>query len=333
MKKEKSNKCLFCYDILSEGETDFHHKCSKKFFGSTLPPELPYTSEEINELAEKVVRSQVTVTGVQPKLSLHLEKKRRASEIDSKSGTTKDRLTIVGLWGGYIFKPPTEEYPELPAIEDLTMHLAEVAAIKTVPHTLIRFKSNELAYITRRIDRIEKSGTRLPMEDMCQLTERLTEDKYRGSMEQIGKVIRAHSSNPGFDAITLFEITLFSFLVGNADMHLKNFSIIRTDLEGEDLVALAPAYDLVATRLVLPADKEQLALQMNGRKSNIGIGDFRKFAAYLGILHNVMDSSIDRIKGSISTMNEVIDKSFLSKGMKGKYKTLIAERAHILQLD
>jgi serine/threonine-protein kinase HipA len=131
----------------------------------------------------------VAVTGVQPKLSLHLEKKRRASGRDSNSARTKDRLTIVGLWGAYIFKPPTEKYPELPEIEDQTMHLADVAAIKTVPHSLIRFRSKELAYITRRIDRIEKSGAKLPMEDMCQLTKRLTEDKY-GGLEQIRKVIR-----------------------------------------------------------------------------------------------------------------------------------------------
>lgn len=103
------------------------------------------------------------------------------------------------------------------------MLLAEVFGIKTVPHALIRFKSGELAYISKRIDRV-RSG-KLHMEDMCQLQERLTEDKYRGSVEQVGKTLKKYSSNPGYDIQRLFEVVLFSFLTGNADMHLKNYSL------------------------------------------------------------------------------------------------------------
>ncbi len=109
----------------------------------------------------------------------------------------------------------------MPEVEDLTMHLAKIARIKTVPHTLIRLQSGDLAYLTKRIDRVKKA--KLHMEDMCQLTERLTEDKYHGSYEQIGKAIQKYSATPGLDLIILFEVVLFSFLTGNADMHLKNF--------------------------------------------------------------------------------------------------------------
>lgn len=332
MKNKEANKCLFCYDTLADRESDYHRTCSKKFFGDPTPPELPYTIGQINELAEKIVRSQIAVTGVQPKLSLHLEKKRHSPKSDKGSGGIRNRLTIVGLWGEYIFKPQTDEYPELPEIEDLTMHLTEIVGIKTVPHSLIRFKSGELAYITRRVDRVGKNGTKVHMEDMCQLTERLTEHKYHGSMEQVGNAVLSYSSNPGIDVINLFEITIFSFLVGNADMHLKNVSLIETKIEGEDFISLAPAYDLVATKLLIPGDKEQMALQMNGRNSNLSIGDFNKFATYLKINEKAKEASIDRFTESILPMEEFINRSFLSETMKDGYRKLLRERAIMLKM-
>ncbi|WP_428657670.1 HipA domain-containing protein [Runella sp.] len=151
-------RCLYCYQFLGADETDFHASCSKKIFGRSTPPELPYTENQMEELATQVIRSQMTVTGVQPKLSLEIvsgEKKKEAQ-----------RFTIVGLWGGYILKPPTPHYPQLPEVEDLTMHLAKIAGIRTIPHSLIRLQSGSLAYITKRIDRVKKN--KLPMEDMCQ---------------------------------------------------------------------------------------------------------------------------------------------------------------------
>ncbi len=171
------NKCLYCYKELDEGEVDFHKACSKKFFGMPEAPELPYSLDELDSLAAQVIRSQTTLTGVQAKLSLHIDRHARSK-----------RLTIVGLWGDYIFKPQTQEYRNLPENEDLTMHLAEIAKIKVVPHTLIRLKDGTLGYLTKRIDRTA-DGEKRPMEDMCQLTERQTEYKYKSSYEQIAKVI------------------------------------------------------------------------------------------------------------------------------------------------
>ena len=141
-------RCLFCYQHLTENETDFHPSCSRKIFEQPVPPGLPYTEAQMAELALKVVQTQVTVTGVQAKLSLHLESPygRRGPK----------RFTIVGLWGGYILKPPTGHYPQLPEIEDLTMHLAGAVKINTVPHCLIRMQSGTFAYLTRRIDRSKK---------------------------------------------------------------------------------------------------------------------------------------------------------------------------------
>ena len=207
-------RCLYCYQELQEEQFDFHPACSRKIFGTTTPPELPYKRSQIVELAEQVIRSQTTITGVQPKLSLDVVTKRN----------TPQRFTIVGLWGRYILKPQTDIYSHLPELEDLTMHLAEIAKIKTVLHSLIRFADGELCYITKRIDRDEK-GNKFPMEDMCQLSERLTEYKYKGSYEQVARLIVKFSCAPMLDLINFWEQVLFSWLTGNSDMHLKNFSL------------------------------------------------------------------------------------------------------------
>jgi serine/threonine-protein kinase HipA len=213
----KNNRCYYCYQLLEDGQTDFHPTCSKKIFDSSAAPVLPDLEKEMYDLALVAVRSRATVTGVQPKLSLEIANGRTKIE--------PERFTIVGLWGNYILKPPTPKYPQMPEVEDLTMHLAELSKIPTVPHSLIRMQSGTLAYITKRIDRTKKG--KLHMEDMCQLTERLTEQKYDGSYEQIAKAILKYSSNPGLDVVNFFEQVLFSFLTGNADMHLKNFSLFN----------------------------------------------------------------------------------------------------------
>ena len=136
------SRCLYCYQELGEGETDFHPQCGKKIFGSKTVPLLPYTKADIKQLAEQVIRSQTTLTGVQAKLSLDI----------SSSPNQPQRFTIVGLWGRYILKPQTEQFKYMPEVEDLTMHLAELAKVNVVPHSLIRFADGELAYITKRID-------------------------------------------------------------------------------------------------------------------------------------------------------------------------------------
>ena len=252
------SKCLFCYKELGPGEVDFHKSCCRKFFGTTTAPALDYTREEMDELAAQVIKSQTTLTGVQPKLSLNLDKHK-----DSQ------KLTIVGLWGGYIFKPQTERFAMLPENEDLTMHLAEIAKLKIVPHTLIRMKDGSIGYLTKRIDRTKK-GDKIAMEDMCQLTERQTEHKYRSSYEQIGKAIRKYSTYPQLDMEDFLELVYFSWLTGNNDMHLKNFSLYSP--AGEPV--LAPAYDLLSAAISNPADDEELALNLNGRKKHLKDSDF-----------------------------------------------------------
>jgi serine/threonine-protein kinase HipA len=308
-----NQRCLYCYQPLANN--DFHPSCSKKFFGKTEPPELPYALNEMRELANEAIRSSVSVTGVQAKLSLDIEQHRDTTR-------PKRRLTIVGMWGQYVLKPPPEEYDSLPEIEDITMHLAEAFKIRTVPHTLVRLKSGELAYLTRRVDRAD--GKKHAMEDMCQLTERLTEDKYKGSMEQIGKTIKQFSENRGFDLVEFFRITIFSFLTGNADMHLKNFSLLRSSDDG---VALSPAYDLVATTLIIPEDKEETALTINGKKGNLRKSDFQVLANSLGVSETVYKNTMIEFSELLPDAIEFIGSSFLKDALRDDYRKLLAERS------
>lgn len=312
------SRCLFCYQPLTENEPDFHSSCSKKIFGQPTPPALPYSEEDLEPLAKEVIQSQTAVTGVQAKLSLHITGR-------TSKGTEK-RFTIVGLWGGYILKPPTTQYPQLPEVEDLTMHLAQLAKIKTVPHCLIRLKSGNLAYITKRTDRTNKG--KLAMEDMCQLTERLTEDKYHGSYEQIGKVILKYSSTPGLDVVNFFELVLFSFLTGNADMHLKNFSLLEQPGLG---MTLSPAYDLVNTALVNPTDNEELALTLNGRKKNLKRQDFVTAMNSLKVEEKQQQNIFNKMVKAMPKWIEQIDFSFMDQSFKDQYKAIIKEKFSRMQ--
>lgn len=306
-------RCLFCYQPLTGNETDFHPSCSRKIFDQPIPPELPYTEAQMDNLALKVVQTRVTVTGVQAKLSLHLE--------SPEGRRIPKRFTIVGLWGGYILKPPTRHYPQLPEVEDLTMHCARLARIPVVPHSLIRLQSGSLAYITKRIDRIKTE--KLHMEDMCQLTERLTEDKYHGSHEQVAKAILKYSRNPGLDVINYFEQVLFSFITGNADMHLKNFSLIKLPGTGH---VLSPAYDLVATALVNPADKEDLALTLNGKKKKITRNDFIIAFRTLNLDPKQQENIFRKMMNAKAGWMDFIGTSFLSDEFKERLMNIIEER-------
>lgn len=310
------NRCLYCYQELAEGEIDFHPRCANKIFGSKTAPLLPYTKADIKQLAEQVVRSQTTLTGVQSKLSL---------DISSSAGEPK-RFTIVGLWGRYILKPQTEQFKHLPEVEDLTMHLAQLAKIKIVPHSLIRFSDGELSYITKRIDRDSKGG-KLAMEDMCQLSERLTEYKYKGSYEKIAKLIAQYSSVPKLDVVNFWEQVLFSWITGNADMHLKNFSLYSLR---KGYYSLTPGYDMVATALVMPEDMEELALTLNGKKRKIERLDFKVAMSSSGLEEKIIDNLFSKFSKVVDKWFEFIDISFLPEDMKGQYKLLIQNKLEIL---
>ena len=305
------NKCLFCYKELNEGERDFHVHCARKFFGTAEAPAMEYTQTDMDRLAEQIIRLQTTLTGVQPKLSLNLQKHEGSQ-----------RLTVVGLWGSYIFKPQTSRFAELPENEDLTMHLAEIAGIKTAQHSLIRLADNSLGYLTRRMDRDAK-GKKLSMEDFCQLTERQTEHKYRSSHEQVAKAIAHYSSVPQLDLVNFYEVVLFCWLTGNNDMHLKNFALYDPLGEG---FRLTPAYDLLNAALVNPKDKEELALTLNGRKKKIKSEDFVHAMQGAGISDKIIANIFRKFHKKYLEWKQTIRNSFLPEDYQEAYWEMVCER-------
>ncbi|HMT00606.1 MAG TPA: HipA domain-containing protein [Saprospiraceae bacterium] len=280
-----------------------------EFFGTPSPPKIEYSLDQMDELAKNVVERSVAVPGVQAKLSMSLVK-----ETKEKSDT---RLAVVGALGGqYIFKPPSDKYPEMPENEHVTMRIAAAFGIKVVPSSLIRLLSGELSYITKRVDRTE-TDSKIHMIDMFQITEAF--DKYRSSMEKVGKAIGLYSINPLLDKVIYLDLAIFSFLMGNNDMHLKNFSMI----EGPSGWVLSPAYDLLNVAIINPVDKEELALTLNGKKRKLRREHFEQLGNDLGLTSKQIRGSFDRIIKNKSKAITWIDQSFLSDKMKKAYKDLL----------
>lgn len=314
-----SKGCLYCYQHLEKGQKDFHAHCSKTFFGTDEAPELTYSLDQMAELARDVVQRSIAVPGVQPKLSLTLVK-------NALAHGKKKRLTVVGALGGnYILKPPHPDYPEMPENEHLTMRIAELFGLRVVPSSLIRLSSGELAYITKRIDRTDK-GEKIHMLDMFQILEAY--DKYKSSMERISKAIFTYAENTLLDLLEFFSLTVFCFLTGNNDMHLKNFSMI---VGGDDVWGLAPAYDLLNVTIVNPEDKEEMALTLQARKNKFDRGRFEDFGQYLGLNKRQIESVFNRLWDNKKEGEYLVAKSFLSDDYKQKYSTLLSERYKRIQ--
>ena len=303
-------KCLYCYKELKAGEVDYHAVCAKRMFGATKAPDLPYDHSQVRQLAKSVIRTQTTVPGVQAKLSIDIQRVEQTT-----------RFTIVGLSGKYILKPQTKLYAELPENEDLTMHLAEQAGIAVVPHCLARFMDGQLVYLSTRIDRTYK-GEKVPMEDLCQLSEQLTEYKYRGSYEQVSKVINRFSAAPMLDVVNFWQVVIFSWLTGNSDMHLKNFSLYAP----KGNYVLAPAYDLLNTLAVVPTDPEELALNLNGKKRKIGWRDWSAAMTRSGVPEKVQENMRKRFVQVLPKWEDTIRNSFLTETMQERYLEIVRTR-------
>lgn len=313
------SNCLSCQKPLNLGERLYHWECLKVFWQEDNPiVSLGYKLSEIEELAKENIAQRVIVTGVQPKLSLGF------------TAEDTSRLTIVdALYGRYILKPPFAQYPQMPETEALSMLLARSCGIATVPFLLIPLKDGHLAYLTRRIDR-NATGEKFAMEDACQFTERLTEYKYRGSYEQISRAILTYSQNPLYDVVRFYEQVLVSFLMGNNDMHLKNFSLISHN--GSDYT-LAPAYDMIAAQLLIPDDPEDLALTLNGKKRKLTRNDFTKAMTNAHIPKKAIANLWSRIEAGIQFWPERIKRSFLEKSRKEAFIELITKKTGQLDLS
>lgn len=310
-------KCLICYKSLDNSEIDYHKKCLTKEFGFKQMPSINIDEKELKRYAKELIEANIAITGVQPKLSLWLEENKQSV-----------CFTLVDNRSNFIIKPQSEVYKYLPENEDLCMHLASECNIQTAKHSLIKLPSGNLAYITQRFDR-EKDG-KIGSEDLCQLTETLTEHKYRGSYEKTGTVICKYSSQPGFDALNYFELILFSFMVGNGDMHLKNFSMLEK-LDGS--FTLSPAYDLLSTFLVIDNEDEQLSLTINGKKNKIKLKDFDMLAKSLSINEKQKEYIYQKFIKKEKQIAWWIEHSFLPNDQKEKLQNLIDSRLKIFNIQ
>jgi serine/threonine-protein kinase HipA len=288
----------------------------KAFYGTTYAPALPYRLDEMEKLAKDAVDLSVTVPGVQPKLSLGWIK---STLEEGKNG----RLTIMdALEGLYILKPQNTQYDQMPENEHLSMKLAELFKIDAVPSNMIRLATGELCYITRRIDR-GKDNVKIHMIDFLQILE--LEDKYLGTMENLGKTIGDLSVNTLLDKHRFFELTLFNYIIGNNDMHLKNFSMWLSEFGW----VLSKAYDLLNVKIILPKDLDDTALLLGGKKKNFNKGYFDRFGAGLNLNEKQISSVYKKLATWLPPAIKLIEDSFLQDKYKIQYKNLVTQRVSL----
>nr|WP_321262481.1 HipA domain-containing protein [uncultured Sphaerochaeta sp.] len=304
--------CLYCGRILDEPRMHgWHQRCIRSFFGTK---EMPILDIDEANLGLHATQSGYTVPGVQKKLSLSLNHTKQT-----------DRLTLVGKPPGYIVKLQTEAYEALPELEHVAMHMAKIAKIATVPNALIQLHDGSLAYIAKRIDRIFKKDCviQIPMEDFCQLTGRLTEDKYQGSYEQCATIIRTYSRQHMLDLTNFWYVLVFCFITGNSDMHLKNFSLYAPVNEH---FQLTPAYDLLPVQLIPPEDTQEMALTLRGKKSRLKRADFLGLAKHLEIPEQVAIRLIKRVSGLFPQWEALISESCMPNHLKPALTELVKTR-------
>jgi serine/threonine-protein kinase HipA len=271
--------------------------------------DFPYNKGE--QLREAIARaSKMSIQGVQPKLSVKLNKQKEVFE-------------VVDAGGEYILKPQNDSYLELPENEDLTMRLAAAVGIEVPLHGLIYCKDGTRSYIIKRFDRLPKKK-KVAIEDFAQLSEQTRETKYRSSMERVASVIEQYCTFPLIEKQKLFKLTIFNFLCGNEDMHLKNFSLIRRN----DKVELSPAYDLVNTTIALPNPIEEIALTLGGKKNKLTREIFNNYfgSDRLGLTDITIQKALDSIEKEKGSWTNLIAISFLSNEMKERYVFLLESR-------
>ncbi len=303
-------KCLICYE---ESDDIYHDECMIKIFGKRINPVVDIDNKTLEKLAKSQLNKKLTISGVQKKLSLELV------EDQGKNS----RMTVTDLWGRFIFKPKGEP-PHLPENEHLCLRLAEASNIQVEKGALIPTSSGELGFIAVRFDRNELHRE-FHQEDFCQILNKETFKKYNGSLEQVGKILKQHSDFPGDNLYRLYELTIFNFLIGNVDAHLKNISLIYENNDGVKTL-LSPAYDLISTDLYISDDNEESALAINGKKNKLEKADFLVLAKNYGISEKVHEKIILKFKKIMPTWDKIIDKSFIEEDKKKEFKKLIRKK-------
>jgi len=299
------NYCLCCLKKI-ENNFSYHNNCLKKLFGTEKLPLIKFKSTEfISEINKNV--GKMSISGVQIKASVKLNKKRNTIEIVEAGGT-------------HILKPEPAEYPEIPQNENFCMNTAEVLGMEVPPHGLFYMADKKMCYIIRRFDR-DSTGQKIHVEDMAQLLGLPSDSKYESSLEKVGNMILKYSKRPYLDLIDFLERVIFCFLIGNGDMHLKNWSLLASDGN----YFLSPCYDFMSSKLYLPNDDES-ALTINGKRNEITLSDFTRLASYLMIEEKSFQNSINKIKNSKEKILRMIDEDISGFTRIGQLKDIILEK-------
>lgn len=282
-------------------------KLPKNMFNSTRWPVIDFTLAEVSRQAQKLA-GKLSISGVQPKLSLKLDRKQNV-------------LIPVAKGGEYILKPQTSSFPNIPENENCCMDIAEDLTMDVPPHCLMPLKDNSLAYLIKRFDRAK--GLKIHQEDFAQILAQT--DKYKGSVEQIGRRLKEISSAPGYDVQILFERVVLNFILGNGDAHLKNYSISYREV---DVIRLSPVYDIVCSKLVID-DEEDSAIAINGKKNKLQREDFDKLAEYFNI---PMKVRYEKFENKFERIRHIIENSSLDKENQQQFLEIIMERLSRLKL-
>ncbi len=276
-------------------------------FNSSKKPVIDFNLADMSLKAQKMT-GKLSISGVQPKLSIKLDKK-------------QNLLTPVAEGGEYILKPQTQTFSNIPENEQCCMDIAEQLDIDVPPHCLISLKDSSLAYVVKRFDRVE--GEKIHQEDFTQILGQT--DKYGGSVEQIGSRLKEISSAPGYDVQLLFERVVLNFILGNGDAHLKNYSIIYID---KDNIRLTPAYDIVCSKLVLPEEGDS-AIAINGKKNRLQRKDFDKLAEYFSVPVKIQ---YEKFEEKLNVIRKIIDNSNIDKEKQKEFIKIINDRMDRLNL-
>lgn len=302
--------CSICLGRVPSDD-EYHLECIESLFGTTTLPELDVKLSTLYSLAASKMAGKMSISGAQQKVSLTL-------------ASDKSVLEVAATGGQYILKPETSQFLSVPQNEQLTMRLARLVSIEVPPCGLIRLKDGATAYIIKRFDRLE-GGTKLHVEDFCQLAEKPLRDKYDGSAELCVKLLRRYATEPLIEIQKLYRLILFSWWTENGDMHLKNFSLITMP---EGIRRLSPAYDLVCTKLVIPDDT--LALPVGGRDKNFTRRMWLDFAEYCEIPERAAKRLISEQIGALEPSLRLMSASFLPDPMKEQYAGFLRENTSVL---
>lgn len=301
--------CWACLEHVLDG-VRYHPKCLREIFGIAHVPVVDVELAKLHTLALTMV-GHTSLSGVQRKVSLSL-------------GSEARTLRVAAEGGHFILKPEAQTFPYVPENEHVTMRLAEAVGIDIPPCALVELKDGSRAYIVRRFDRSD-DGKKLLQEDFCQLAVRSPKDKYGGSAELCVKLVLRYASAPVVEAQRLFRLFVFVWWTGNGDMHLKNFSLLR---HPDGYYRLSPAYDLLATRLVIPND--ELALPIGGKSKNISRRNWLDLAQRCSLPRRAAERVLSEIGGAADDAAALIRASLLPEAMKQEYETLVRERADAL---